>query len=427
MTTQIMMVLGVLLFLIVMLLIGKIPYGVSCMTCCVLFVVLGVCDISTAFSGLSSSTVIMIATMLVVASALGKTTFIDGLRYKMLSLQGKSGLLLMGAMFLFTIVLSQLMGQIAGLTMMLLFIQSLDEESDISPSRMVFVIATIGTLWLSRIPVGMGATMPSTINSFYGGMVNSNQLLGLTDYFKASVLPAVLGTIYCLFAYKLIPSHEIELNNETDSKDSKTKESISKRNETIIYVVFVAVIIGFMFSNLLGGIVNIIPAVGVLVLIYTKALNLKDVVSTLTNDMVWMVAGMTTVSNVLGVSGVGELIGETVLKILGSNPTPLFVITVFCVFTTIMTNLMSNMGTMALMTPIAAATAMAGGMNVKAVVLVVAVSSWFAIALPTGSAGAMMAFGLGKHNPFKLMKFTIPLLIICMISLIFSVNLFFPL
>ena len=80
------------------------------------------------------------------------------------------------------------------------------------------------------------------------------------------------------------------------------------------------------------------------------------------------------------------------------------------------------MGTMALMCPIAAATAQAGG----AVVLVAAVSSWFAIAMPTGCAGAMMAFGIGNHNAFKVMKFTLPLVLLLMISLIIGVNLFFP-
>lgn len=423
MNTQIVIVLGILLFLMVMLMTNKVPYGVSCMTCCVLFVILGVTDIGTAFSGLSSSTTVMIATMLVVATALGKTSFINNLRGKMFSLQGGNNILLVGAMFLFTIILAQFMGQIACISMMILFIQSLDEESDVTPSRMIFAIACINTLWTSKVPIGMGATMPSTINSFYEGMTDVTNLLQLTDYFKAGVIPAIAGTIYCLFAYKLIPSHKIELSNV---KDDKNSTNISKRNENIIYAIFISVILGFMFSNKLGNMVNIIPAVGVLVLIYTKVLSVKEVVSILTSDMVWMIAGMSAVSTVMGQSGVGELIGETILHILGNNPSPLFVIAVFCIVTTTMTNFMSNMGTMALMTPIAAATAIAGGINIKTLVLVVAISSWFAIVLPTGSSATMMAFGMGKHNPFKVMKFTIPLLIICMVSLILSVSLFFP-
>ena len=423
MTREVVIVLSVLALLIVMLMTNVVPYGVSCMTCCVIFVLTGVCDINTAFSGLSSSTTVMIATMLVVAAALGKTSFVNKLRKKMFSMQGENGIMLMGVMFIFTIILAQFMGQIACISMMILFIQSLDEESDISPSRMLFVIACINTLWTSRFPIGMGATMPSTVNSFYEGIHNVEHLLGLTDFFKAGVIPAIAATIYCMFAYKMIPSHKID---NSQVKEVNETDQLPKRDENIIFAVFLAVVAGFMFSNKLGSIANIIPAVGVLVLIYTKVLNVKEVVGLMTGDMIWMIAGMSVVSTVMGNSGVGELIGNTVLHILGDNPSPIFVISVFCIVTTVMTNFLSNMGTMALMTPIAASTALAGGMNVKTIVLVVAVSCWFAIALPTGSSATMMAYGIGKHNPFKMLKFTLPLLVVCVVSLIFSVNLFFP-
>ncbi len=424
MTTEMIIVLCILAFMVVMLLTHALPYGVTAMTCCVAFVITGVCDISTAFSGLSNSTTIMVATMLVVASALGKTSLVRRLRETMNSLQGKNGIILVVAMFLITIGLSQLMGQIACLSMMLLFVQTLDDDSDISPARMLFAVACINTIWTSKIPIGMGATMPGTLNSFYQGMVGPEHLLGITDYFKAGILPAIAGTVYCVFFYKLIPSHKID---GSQVKDVKEQEILSKRDEAISILGSLGVIGWIMFSNRMGSsITNILPAVGVLVLILTKVLTVKETVDNLTCDMVWMIAGMSVMSSVLGSTGVGELIGQTVLNILGENPSGLYVTVVFCVVTTIMTNFLSNMGTMALMCPIAAATALAGGMNVQAVVLVTAVSSWFAIAMPTGCAAAMMAFGIGNHNAFKVMRFTMPLVLVLMVSLIVGVNLFFP-
>ena len=424
MTIEMIIVLAILAFMVVMLLTRIIPYGVTAMICCVAFVLTGVCDLSTAFSGLSNSTTIMVATMIVVASALGKTSLVHRLRGVMTNLQGKQGIFLVVALYVITIALSQLMGQIACLSIMLLFVQTLDEKSSISPARMLFAVACINTIWTSKVPIGMGATMPGTINSFYQGMVGPEDLLAITDYFKAGILPAIVGTLYCILCYKLIPSGKID---NSQVKDVKETEALSRRDEIITFLVFFLVMGGFMFSNQLGSdVTNVLPAAGVLILILTKVLSVKEAVSTLTSDMVWMIAGMTVMSSVLGSTGVGDLIGNTVLNILGSNPSGLFVSIVFCVVTTILTNFLSNMGTMALMCPIAAATAQAGGMNVKAVVLVAAVSSWFAIAMPTGCAGAMMAFGIGNHNAFKVMKFTLPLVLLLMISLIIGVNLFFP-
>ena len=424
MSTQLIITLCILAFLVVMLLTHKLPYGVSAMICCVLFVFFGILDLQTAFSGLSNSTTLMIAPMIVVASALGKTSLIARIRKTMDRLQGKSGFLLVLGICGITILLSQLMGQIACISVMLLFLQTLDDEGEYSPARMLFLVATINCIATSKIPIGMGATMPGTINSYYQGLVGPEDLLHITDYFKAGILPLIVGTIYCVFMYRLTPNGSI---SSSDVKEVKDAEPISKKNELFIFGVFIAIMAGFMFTNQLGSdITNVIPAAGLLVLIVFKVLSIPEVMKSLTSDMVWMVAGMSVVSTALSATGAGELIGETVLKILGGNPSGLFVSIVFCVACTLMTNFMSNMGTMALMSPIAASTALAGGMNVRAVVLTCCVSAWFAIVLPTGCSGAMMAFGIGNHNAFKLMKFTLPLLLLLMISLIIGINIFFP-
>lgn len=424
MTTEMMIVLCILAFMVIMLLTHKLPYGVTAMICCVLFVLTGVADIPTAFSGFSNSTTIMVATMIVLASALGKTSLVARLRKIMSDMQGKKGVILMLIFVLVTIGLSQLMGQIACMSLMLVFIQSLDEDSDLNPGRMIFVIAVVNTIWTSKLPIGMGATMPGTLNSYYQGLVTEGDLLGIMDYMKAGLLPALVGTIYCMFAYRLIPSPKID---RSQIHEVKEQQAISKRDEMIIFGAFLMVIAGFMFNKALGSnITNILPAVGVLIMIVTKVISVKEAVSSLTSDMVFMIAGMSVMSNILGKTGVGELIGQTVLNILGGEPSALFVSVVFCVFTTIMTNFLSNMGTMALMCPIAASTALVGGMNVQAIVLIVAVSAWFAVVMPTGCASAMMAFGIGNHNPFKTMKFTLPLVLLMMVALIIGVNIFFP-
>lgn len=424
MSAQMIIVLCILAFMVVMLLTHKLPYGVTAMICCVMFVLTGVADLKTAFSGLSSSTTLMVAPMIVVASAIGKTSLIHRLRSVMGRLQGKNGIVMVLALCLLTIALSQLMGQVACISVMLLFIQTLDDDSDLSPARMLFLVATINCLATSKIPIGMGATMPGTINSYYEGMVGPESLLSITDFFKAGILPLIAGTIYCIVFYKMIPNGSID---KSQVKEVKEQAPISKKDEIVIFAVFAAIMAGFMFTKQLGSdITNVLPAAGVLVFILFNVIPLKEIMATLTGDIVWMIAGMSVISTVLGQTGVGELIGQTVLKILGGNPSGLMVTIVFCVTCTIMTNFLSNMGTMALMSPIAAATALAGGMNVQAVVLTCCVSAWFAFVMPTGCSGAIMAFGIGNHNAFKLMKFTLPLALVVMTALIIGINIFFP-
>ncbi len=425
MTFQIAVVLGILAFMIVALLGNLFPYGVTGMLCCVALVIFGIFDIPQAFSGLSSSTTIMVACMIVVASTLGKTSIVGKLRGAMTRLQTKHGSILILMIFAILIPLSQLMGQMACLSIMLLFAQTLDEDSEISPGRIFFVLAVLNCFWVSRIPIGMGAAMPGIINAFYEGMVDPSDLLGFADYLKIGIIPSIVGTVYAFFCYRMVPKTRIQ--SEQAAKNHEQIE-LPKGHEALILLVFLAVTAGFMFQKRIGNnITNIIPAAGVLALIVFKVLPLQEAVKTLTSDTIWMVAGMQAMSNALSSTGVGELIGKAVLKILGSNPSGLVVLIVFAVIAAVMTNFLSNMGTMAVLCPIAASTALAGGMNVKTVVLVTAAAAWLtAFVMPTGSSAAIMAYGTGNHNPLKTMRFTLPLVVLLLVSLIISANIFYP-
>ena len=425
---QLLIALAVLVFMIISFLLHKISYGLTAMTCVIALALTGVIDTKTAFSGFSHNTTILVATMMVVAGAIGKTSIATRIREKMAIIQGKSGFLLLLLISLFTLVLTQLMGQTAVMSIMLLVIQTMDDDNDISQSRMILLVAALNCAWFGRFPVGMGAALPLSTNAYYEGLVNGNSdyLLGMFDILKMGLIPSIALTVYCLFAWRLIPKQKIDVSAvDTGISGGRKAVQASKRDELIIIGVFLAVMAAFVFSKKLGNLIYLIPAVGVLVLIYTKIITTQEAISTLTSDMIWMVAGVLVISSALSSSGAGEFVGNMVLKILGNNPSSILVISVFCVTSVIMTTFLSNNGTTAIMVPIAASTALAGGMNPKAVVLVVFCSTCLAIGFPTGCAAATMGFAIGNHNPVKTLKFTIPYLLIGMITLIISANIFF--
>lgn len=429
MDAKLMITLGVLLFMIVGFLWNKFSYGVIAMTCVIVLTLTGVIDTATAFSGFSNNTTILVATMLVVAGAISKTSLAARIRAQMAIIQGKSGLLLVLLIIAFTAALTQVMGMTAVMSVMLLIIQSLDDESDLCQSRMLFVVVATICAWFGRIPIGMGAALPLTQNAYYEGLVEGHPeyLLNMFDYFKIGIIPTICLTLYTLFAWKLIPKTKINAEAvSTGAGAQKAAPQMSKAHEIIVFAVFFAVMIAFFFSGQLGNMLYAIPALGILVLIYTGALSVRDVTATLSGDMVFMVAGVLVMSSALNASGADVYIGNLVLSLLGDNPSSLTVITVFCVITVIMTTFLSNNGTVAVMTPIAVSTALAGGMNPKAVVLVIFVSACMAIAFPTGCAAATIGFAVGKVNPIQMLKFTIPYLIIAIVSVIVSASIFYP-
>ena len=421
---QMYIVLGLLVFMIAMFFTHKVPYGVTTMTCCVMLALTGVFDISTAFSGLANKTTILIACMFTVAYAFGKTSLINKVRNSMERIKGKSGLGFIVFLFLVTIVLSQLMGRTAIVSIVALFLVSLDDKDEICASRMIFAAFAVMAAWSLKFPVGLGATMSPTANAYYEGIIsNPARMHQPGDFIKVSFIPATALTIYALFAGKSIPRHAV---NTSDVKEVKETAAISRRDEIIINIVFIGVLLGFIFGAKIGSLMYVIPAAGVLVLLYTKTLTAKETVDSLTGDMVWMIVGVLVMSDAIGRSGVGDMIGNGLLVLLGDKPSGIFVLFVFAVTAIVMTTFMSNTGTAAVLTPIAASLSMVAGMDPRGIVLIINIASIMAIAFPSGSAECALAFAIGQHEPGKLLKFTLPYLLIAVVTLVISASIFFP-
>lgn len=417
---KLIVTLAVVVFMTISLVIHKVPYGITGMTCVVILAFAGALDAKSAFSGFSNTTVILVATMMVIAGALGKTSVVSRVRKLIGKAQGKKGIVLILILSVITIVLTQLMGMTAVMAILLTFVQTLDPDGELCPSRMLFLLACVLCTWFGRFPVGMGAALPLATNAYYEGLVEGHPeyLLGVFDFFKVGIVPSIVLTIYCLLGWKLIPKGQLDasaLNMPTGGK-----------KEAVVIGVFLATMVGFFLSSQLGGLIYIIPVAGILLFYYFGVMTVPELVNGLTGDMIWMVASMMAVTNAMSASGAGELIGQTVLKILGDNPSGIMVVTVFTLVSVLMTTFMSNNATIAILTPIAVSTALAGGMNPRAIATLVSMASCLAVAFPTGCAASMIAFGAGGYSPAKLLKFTIPYLILGTVSLIISANIFFP-
>ena len=209
-------------------------------------------------------------------------------------------------------------------------------------------------------------------------------------------------------------------------KEQKKQEVLPKAKENIIYAVFVIVMGSLFFNSALGNMMYIIPAVGILVLTFTKAISVKELVAGLTSDPVWMMVGVLVMADALGSTGAGDLIGQIILKILGGNPSGLFVLFVFAIVTVIMTTFMSNAATKNVLIPIAASTCIAAGWDPRGVVLIVAICSNIAIAFPSGSPACGIAFASGGYKVSSTLKFTLPFIAIALVSTVLCADFFFP-
>ena len=422
---ELYIVLAILVFMIISFIVHKWPFGLTAMMCCALLVVTGIYTPAQAFANLGSQNIVLVAPMFVMSAAFSKTSLIQKIQDQMMAMKGKSGYALLAVMFFFIAILAAFLPTTAMMTVTLVFIMTIGQSGDITPTTITIPALSVLSAWCAVLPLGLGSTSFITNNAFYEGMItDQSQLLGIFDYFKVAVIPCILCTVYAVFGYKLMPKKSNF--SGSDIHETKKKAAISKRDETIIYAIFAIVMLSLFFGTQIGNLMYVIPAIGVMVLMITKVMSTEETIKALTQDAVWMVAGVLTMANALGDTGAGDLVGQLVLNILGGNPSGMMVLFVFAIITTIMTTFMSNAATKNVLLPIAASTCIAAGWDPRGVVLVVYFCSNIAIAFPSGSPACGIAYGAGGYKITQTLRYCLPFLVIAIVAIVLSANFVFP-
>ena len=91
MTTPMIIALAVTVFMIILIMLDKLPFGAPPLLALLLLVVFGVTDIKTAFGGFSNSTIVMLASFMAIIAALQKTSFIVKFKDAIFKMASKGG------------------------------------------------------------------------------------------------------------------------------------------------------------------------------------------------------------------------------------------------------------------------------------------------------------------------------------------------
>ena len=419
-------VLAVTVFMMVMFVWQKMPFGVITMTCWAILALTGVIDIETAFSGFGRNTVILVAPMVLLGNVLGKTSMIAGIRGVMERVKGKSGTLLVLLMFFFTALLAQFIPSTAVMAIMVVFAMQIGNTGNVTPYRLILPMLGVASCFKFRTPVSAGAGNFATINALYEGIISDPKYqLTMLEPFIFCIIPMLMVGVFCLFGWKLMPKDGGTVNADAVDTSRFDKRHYTPAQEKIIYVVFILAMIVMIFN--IGGFLYLAPAIATLVLIWTGVISAREASQLLTTDMIWMMAGVLVVADALGTSGASELIGDWLLTAIGSDPNPFVLYLLISAVTVIMTNFLSNAACQTVLVPLVASVALAAGWDPRGLVLIPGIANMADVALPSGSGEAAVAFAAGGYNPAKVLKFTIPYMAVSILGYAISAYILYPL
>ena len=425
MTTQMIIALAITAFMVVLIMMDKLPFGAPPLLACLLLVIFGIADIKAAFGGFSNATIVMLAEFMAIIAALQKTSFIAAFKRTMFNIANKGGLKAYLLMILIVMLGCSLFGtgSTAYYVMVIGLLSTLPYSKKLPPSK---VVMTAG--FAANHPL-----IPFNTALQYGiviAVLNSAGVMAQVSVAKFAVVNFFLSVgflLNCVIQYKFLPDHPISAASEDAAKVQEAAAvSLPKWKENVTYIVFVVAVIGMLLQSTIGDAGYAIAGLSVAVILVTGVMDFKEIRDAISAPIILMSAGVIGVADALGSTGLTDLVGSTVANMLGTNVNPFVMIFVFCILTSVLATLTgSTIGTVYVFAPLAIATCSKMGLDPTAAACAIVISGWCGHFLPIDGMPAMV-MGVGNYNIWEFCKFTVPQYFIRLLALTAGALIMFP-
>ncbi|WP_027640667.1 SLC13 family permease [Enterocloster clostridioformis] len=426
MTIQMILALAILVIMIGLIMFDVLPFGAPPLLACMLLVVTGLSAVPEAFAGFTNSSMIMVASFMVVLAGVQKTRAMDKVKEALIALVNRGGYRSYALLVIVVMVGSSLVGggNTGYYVLILSLISTIPYTKKMPTSKLMMPLGFATNHPLIPINVALYYGVVSSVLEPAGYM----EPVSMIKFSMVNFVMAIAFLAWCLAAYRLLPDHPIAAAEEdAHAKIEKTKAvPMEPWKEKVTVVAFVVSVVGMMMINTLGSVANVIPGLAAMALLFMKVIDFKEFRENMFAPVILMTAGVIGVADALANSGFTAMIGEVIATALGTNVAPLLVIILFALLTsTCATFTGSNMGSVYIFAPIAIAACMSLGLNPTAAAAAVVVSGWQGGYMPIDGMPAMI-MGMGKYKLPEFWKFTVPMYLIRIIALSVAAAVIFP-
>jgi len=405
-----------LVFAVVMFATEKIPLGLTSVIICVGFILTGVLDAPTAFSGFVNPTVILFVGLFVIGGALFETGVAGDIGGFVTRFAGGERSLIV-AIMLITGLLSSVLSNTGTAAVLIPVAIGISSKSGISRSKLLMPVAFASTM-------GGMFTLISTPANMIGQEALADLGLGFGFFeFARFGLPIfICGVLYfALIAYRFLPDHQNGLTLDLSQKDddAPTWKKIGA------IVILLLTVVGMIFEARLGFPVHVIGAIGAILMVFFRIINDKQAYRSIDLQTIFLFGGTLSLAAALDSTGAGVLIADTIIGFLGQNASPMALAMVVFFITVLLTNFMSNTATAALVIPISISIALGMGADPRMMVMAAIIGTSCTYATPISTPANVMILKPGGYKFTDFVKVGLPLILISTVVMFILLPVFF--
>lgn len=396
----------IFVFVIVLFASNKFPLWVSALAGLLLMTMNGAVSPAEALSGFGNSNAIIMMSMFIVSAGLNRTQMIkkiSGLAYKVSGGSLRKGLF---GYIMITLLLAQVVPS-ASTVFIIMAPLVLDycKTMGVSPSKAMFQVGLVAIATVGLLPVGTGAIMVLEMNGVLEAYGAGQYAFALTDLFKARFPMIIAIIIYSVFFADRFLEDKGELVVNTQGKGpAQERAPLDPVREALGYGIFFAVVLGLLFEPKLPFSSWQIALAGALLVAFTGVLSEKETLASIMGSPIFLYVGALAIGAGLVNTGAGDIVSNLILKVLGENPSGLFVGFVFFMITFIFTQLMSNMALYNIVRPIAILTCTALGYNPMGVLALCWIAAFTSYLTPMATIAVPLMMDAGGYDQRDLLK-----------------------
>ncbi|MFN2340540.1 MAG: SLC13 family permease [Halanaerobium sp.] len=404
------------------------PLSVTSLLGIALLPLLNVMSIEYTFSLFGSKAIFFILGALILASGLYQTGLGSRLAFKIISFSGSSPLKLLYGILFTAAFLSLIMPEHAVAALLFPIVLEIAVSLDLKPlesnyGKLLFLTMAWGTV-IGGITTYLGGAR----NLLAVGLLEKHYgiSIGFFEWIKYSwPLPFLLLIVFAVIIAKFA---DIDIDDTSHSlrklkAKSEAKGSLSGAEQRLI-VILGAVVFSWLFlSNLIN--IAVTALLGGVLIVAFKVVGWKEVEEYVNWGVILMYGGAVVVASSLVETGVTDWMAARFFSQL--DIAPFLFIVMLAIFTSVLTEGVSNVASVAVILPLAFSAAEAYSLNPVLLTLSVALSGGLAFLMPMGTPPNAIAFSSGYYEIRDALKWGLLLKVIGWLIYILVARFYWPL